>query len=187
MSGLKVTAARPQQLPAAGTMDDLLVLMGDTCNWIRVRTPGGWDHMGRHYTCLIHPSHPPTSPSLSCLTPSKLHKKQESAEEGPPSVLQGVCLTQEHTMVLKTQRIPVIWGTIGHFCTDSFLQLQTTNMNGLNCLNIPRVSGLLARFNLTFICVTISFISSSWITVSFLQYFLSLYFCSKAGSILFGR
>lgn len=51
------------------TMAAPLVLMGDTCNRIRVRTPGG-DHMGRWYTHLT----PHTPPSVSCPTPSNLHK-----------------------------------------------------------------------------------------------------------------
>lgn len=47
-----------------GTMAAPLVLMGDTCNRIRVRTPGG-DHMGRWNT-------PKTTPQKkSRLTPSK--------------------------------------------------------------------------------------------------------------------
>lgn len=70
-----------------GTMAAPLVLMGDTCNRIRVRTPGGRPH-GE----MVHP-HPsplttphPNNPSLSYPTPSNLHK--------PTSHMQnGLCLT----------------------------------------------------------------------------------------------
>lgn len=59
-----------------GTMAAPLVLMGDTCNRIRVRTPGGGPH-GE----MVHQSHPP-NPSLSCPTPSNMYKNCESAVEG---------------------------------------------------------------------------------------------------------
>lgn len=48
---LKVTGLRAQRNT---TMAAPLVLMGDTCNRIRLRTPGGWPH-GE----MLHPSHPP--------------------------------------------------------------------------------------------------------------------------------
>lgn len=47
------------------TMAPPLVLMGDTCNRIRPRTPGGrravGDHMGRWYTVTTHPQNCPVS------------------------------------------------------------------------------------------------------------------------------
>lgn len=69
-----------------GTMAAPLVLMGDTCNRIRVRTPGGRPH-GEMVHPHPSPSPPPTpnNPSLSWPTPSNLQQ--------PTSHMQGLCLT----------------------------------------------------------------------------------------------
>lgn len=63
-----MTGPRAQQHTTGGTMAAPLVLMGDTCNRIRVRTPGGGTTWGDGTPV------PPPKLSLSCPTPSNLHK-----------------------------------------------------------------------------------------------------------------
>lgn len=106
-----------------GTMAAPLVLMGDTCNRIRVRTPGGG---GGPHGEMVHPSDPP-NPSLSCPTPSNLHKtSRESAAEGQLTAHCDVCAvfnlqnlsetSTENCRVKIKSKVFLVFDAKRHFC-----------------------------------------------------------------------